>query len=81
MAVISTLLGGVCGFLTFVTSLVFFDVSLTVAFGFYVLSGLFITLGSITLVLAARSIPALLHTQKDMRGAAALSATATAHRR
>ncbi|QJF50086.1 hypothetical protein [Roseobacter ponti] len=81
MAVISTLLGGVCGFLTFVTSLIFFDVSLPTAFGLYVLSGLCVTLGSITLVLAMRSLPALLHTHKDMRGAAAMSPAASAHRR
>ncbi|WP_299829057.1 hypothetical protein [uncultured Roseobacter sp.] len=43
MAIISTLIGGVCGFLAFVSALVFFKVSFLTALGVYVLVGLGLT--------------------------------------
>lgn len=56
MAVIATLVGGICGFFTFVFALMFSDVSFWAALGLYVLVGLSITT---TLILAAMAVQAL----------------------
>lgn len=43
MAIISTLVGGLCGFFTFLLALVVFDASFLAALGLYVLVGLGLT--------------------------------------
>ncbi|MDW3180995.1 MULTISPECIES: hypothetical protein [unclassified Roseobacter] len=56
MAIISTLVGGLCGFFTFLLALVFFEVSFLTALGLYVLVGLGLTA---TLIIAGMTRQAM----------------------
>lgn len=56
MAIISTLIGGVCGFITFLTALIFFNVGFLSALGLYALVGLGLTGLLITAALTWRAL-------------------------
>lgn len=56
MAIISTLIGGICGFLAFVIAWLFFDVGLLPALGLYMIVGTGLT---IALIIACLSWQAL----------------------
>ncbi len=59
MAIFSTLIGGFCGFITFLTSLVFFKVGFLSALALYAFVGVGLTAVLITAALTWRALSAL----------------------
>ncbi|WP_300060930.1 hypothetical protein [uncultured Roseobacter sp.] len=70
MAIISTLIGGFCGFITFLTALVFLNVGFLTALGLYVLVGL-----SLTVLLMMAGV-----TLRWLNGVATVSSSAQTYR-